>query len=76
MKASIKPDTKKADALWLIVERGLDSPDVEKIMGMFCDEDESENVAYPILVDEVEKIRDACDEWLERESQNNMKENI
>jgi len=60
MKAYITPDTKHKDALWLIVERGQKSPEVEKIMGMFRDEDTSENVAYPILADEVKAILQAC----------------
>lgn len=64
MRAYIKPDAKKSGALWLIVERGKKSPEVEVIMGQFRDEDVSENVAYAILDDEVEVIMQACSDYL------------
>lgn len=63
MKAYIKRDTKKSEALWLIVERGKLPADVEKIMGMFRDEDDAENMAYPILEDEIDAIMQACIDW-------------
>jgi hypothetical protein len=64
MKSYITPDTKCADALWLIVERGKQSPEIEAIMGMFRDEDTSENVAYAIRKDEVKYIMQACIDYL------------
>ena len=63
MKAYIKPD--KGNSAWLIVERGDKSPEVEAILGMFRDEDNSDNVAYPILADEIEAIMLACKNYLE-----------
>lgn len=64
MKSYITPDTKHPDALWLIVERGKQSPEIEAIMGKFRDEDTSENVAYPIRSDEVKAIMQACIDYL------------
>lgn len=67
MKAYITPDTKKKDAFWLVIERTPKSPELEAIMGAFRDEDLSDNVAYPVLEEEIEAIRDACKNWLQKE---------
>lgn len=66
MKAYIKPH--KDDALWLIVERKfkpIDEASVEFLKEVFGSEDEDENIAYAIMKDEVEAIKDACEEYLE-----------
>jgi hypothetical protein len=77
MKAYIKQDTKKSNALWLIVERSDEPPkSLGGLMGMFRDEDAAQNVAYPLLGDEILAIRDACEDWLERASQEEMKEEV
>lgn len=64
MKTYIEKDTKKNDALWLIIEREDKKPNLEGIMGITREEDSAGNVAFPILKDEIENIRDACEEYL------------
>jgi hypothetical protein len=64
MKAYIKQEKKNSKEFWLFVDRGLQSEKVESIMGMFREEDDEDSVAYPILEDEIEAIRDACNEYL------------
>ena len=69
MKTYIKRDTKNPEALWLIVERTEQSPEIENLMGIFRDEDLDNNIYFPVLPEEVSLIKEACEEWLERESQ-------
>lgn len=64
MKAYIKQDTKNSKALWLIVETEDKPAEIETIMGTLRTEDSAGNVAYAIVEEEVEAIRDACDKWL------------
>lgn len=70
MKAKIFKDTKNPKALWLYVTRNPQGSDmlesIQSIMGMRRTEGDEENTAYAILPDEVEAIRDACNEWLEK----------
>jgi hypothetical protein len=65
MKAYITKDTKNSKGLWLIIE-GDKPADIEGIMGMLRTEDSAGNVAYAIVQEEVEAIRDACDKWLKK----------
>jgi len=69
MKAYIKPDSENSEALWLVVSRGEDAEalaeGVEALKGTTRDEDSKEDVAYPLLKDEVEAIMRACKEYLE-----------
>ena len=69
MKTYIKRDTKNSEALWLIIERTEQSPEIENLMGIFRDEDLDNNIYFPVLPEEVSLIKEACEEWLERESQ-------
>lgn len=71
MKAYIKKDTKNSKALWLIVETEDKPAEIETIMGTLRTEDFEGNVAYAIVEEEVEAIRDACDKWLK--NKNNRK---
>ena len=52
MKAYIKKDSDRSDALWLRIERDDGSPTIE----------------YPILADEVGLIMKACEKWLKIKS--------
>jgi hypothetical protein len=51
MKAYIKKDSDRSDALWLRIER----------------DDGSQTIEYPILADEVGLIMKACEKWLNSE---------
>ena len=62
IKAYIKKD--KGDARWLIVERVGESAEVEAIQGQFRSEDDDNNVAYPILENEIQAIMRACLDYL------------
>lgn len=73
MRAYFKQDTKKSDAIWLVIDRGKKSPNIDGIMGMFRDEDESESVAYPILKDDISLIYQACKKYLKRKCQKKLK---
>jgi hypothetical protein len=65
VKAYITRDTKKSEALWLIIEKTDKSPELASIMGELRIEDLADNTAYAILPDEVKLIRDACNDWLD-----------
>jgi len=69
MRAFIKPDSENSEALWLVVSRGEDAEalagGVEALKGITRDEDAQDNVAYPLLKDEVEAVMRACKEYLE-----------
>lgn len=66
IRAYIKQDTKNSESLWLVTERTeKGAKDVDLIMGMFRDEDNMDNIAYPILKDEVPAILEACKKYLE-----------
>jgi hypothetical protein len=66
IRAYIKQDTKNSESLWLVTERTEErAKDVDLIMGMFRDEDDANNIAYPILKDEVVAILEACQKYLE-----------
>ena len=62
IKAYIKKD--KGDAMWLIVERIGGSAEVEAILGQLRSEDDDNNVAYPILENEIQAIMRACLDYL------------
>ena len=51
---------------------------IEKCEGdslwLIIEREEEEGMAHPILDDEVEAIRDACEVWMEHKSQELMKE--
>ena len=65
IRAYIKQDTKNSESLWLVTERTEErAKDVDLIMGMFRDEDDANNIAYPILKDEVVAILEACQKYL------------
>ena len=65
IRAYIKQDTKNSESLWLVTERTEErAKDVDLIMGMFRDEDSMDNIAYPILKDEVSAIMEACQKYL------------
>lgn len=51
MKAYIKQDSDRSDALWLCIER----------------DDGTDTIEYPILADEVSLIYKACEKWLQVE---------
>lgn len=73
VKATIENLSENPNELWLIVSREL-TPELHKkikteLSGVDSRlEDSKENVAYALLANEVEAIRDACDEWLELNS--------
>lgn len=73
VKAVIENTSQNPNELWLIVSRDLTPERHEKIKAELSgvdkrSEDDTENVAYALLADEVEAIRDACDEWLDLNS--------
>lgn len=75
MKAQIIPD--KKDAVWLLIQRGdniIQNAELQYIKGVKREEDTSEKVAYPLLFSELEAVRDAIEEYLEKVSQEEMKE--
>lgn len=70
VKATIENLSENPNELWLVVSRDLTPECREKIKTELSGvdsrfEDSKENVAYALLADEVEAIRDACNEWLE-----------
>lgn len=62
----IKPDKVNPECLWLFIEKTEKEIDTDSVMGMFRDEDNADNVAYPILKNEVQDIITACREYLKR----------
>lgn len=65
MTAKIIPD--KKDAVWLLIQRGeniIHNAELQYIKGVRRDEDTAEKVAYPLLLDELEAVRDAIEEYL------------
>jgi predicted flap endonuclease-1-like 5' DNA nuclease len=81
MKITARIEQAKADegtdALWLFIdrqERKTHVDDLRDILGVGERAEDEGNVAYAILASEVEAIRDACESWLEEESQRIMKE--
>lgn len=73
VKAIIENLSQNQNELWLIVSRDLTPERHDKIKPELSGvdsrlEDNKENVAYALLADEVEAIRDACDVWLELNS--------
>ncbi len=73
MKIYIKQDSENNNALWLVIERSDKKANLNPIMGVFRNEDIENNLAYPLLGDEIEGIKEACEEWLEKHSQEVMK---
>lgn len=74
MKAYIK---EVKNSLWLIVDREQTELTLRRLDDIIERPEDTDNgVAYAILAEEVEAIRDACEEWLEQESQETMKESV
>lgn len=73
--ARIRPA--KDGALWLFVdhpgENKVSADDLTESIKEHLSLREPGAIAYAILPEEVEAIRDACNDWLERESQEWMK---
>ena len=73
MTAKIIPDNK--DAVWLLLQRGdniIQNAELQYIKGVKRSEDTSEKVAYALLFSELEAVRDAIEEYLEKVSQEEM----
>ena len=70
--AIIEPDKDSKEALWLLVDR--DSTKVTSTHGLseIFEGCTKGKVAYAIHASEVEAIRNACNRWLEEESQRIM----
>ena len=62
--------------LFLFIDRVPEDIDIESYFLRHRIEDIAIGLGYSIEADEVEAVRDACEEWLEKESQEQMKKGV